>query len=108
MLPAREPEEVFAALGDPTRRRIVDRLAADGPRTATELAGGFPVSRQAVTRHLAALADAGLLVTERRGREVRYGLVPDRLDTAAAWLVEIGGRWDRRLAALERHLADGR
>jgi DNA-binding transcriptional ArsR family regulator len=95
---------VFAALADPTRRRILEDLSDSGPRTATELAPGYPISRQAVVKHLAALADAGLLVAERRGRDVRYRLLPDPLSDASAWLAEVGARWDRRLDTLARHL----
>jgi DNA-binding transcriptional ArsR family regulator len=95
---------VFSALADPTRRRILDQLATEGPLTATELTPTYPVSRQAVVKHLAALHDAGILSAERRGREVRYSVVPHRLDDASAWLEDVGGRWDRRLAALARRL----
>ena len=76
--------------------------------TATELARAYPVSRQAVVKHLAALTAAGLLRSDRRGREVRYGVVPDRLDGAASWLAEVGERWDHRLAALARQLGPPR
>lgn len=100
-----DPDQVFAALADPTRRQILQRLSSEGPLSATELAGGFPVSRQAVTKHLAALSTAGLLHSERRGREVRYGLVPDRLHDATAWLDEVGRLWDRRLSTLVEHFS---
>ncbi len=96
-------EAVFAALGDPTRRQLLDELSRDGPKTATELAGGYPISRQAVVKHLNALAAAGLLVGERSGRDVRYRVVATGLGDAAAWLTEVGDRWDRRLTALQRH-----
>src|SRR5262249_32435904 len=79
-------DAVFAALADPTRRRLLDQLSSDGPLTATELAGSYPVSRQAVVKHLSALAAAGLLDAERHGREVRYGVVPGRLGGASSWL----------------------
>ncbi len=97
-------DAVFAALADPTRRRLLDQLSSDGPLTATELAASYPVSRQAVVKHLSALTAAGLLDAERRGREVRYGVIPGRLGGASSWLAEVGARWDRRLAALERQL----
>lgn len=98
------PEDVFAALGDPTRRRLLDQLSAEGPLTATELAGDYPVSRQAVVKHLTALSAAGLLHSERRGREVLYGVVPERLNEATGWLADVGHRWDRRLQALSEQL----
>jgi len=97
-------DAVFAALGDPTRRALLARLAQDGPLTATELAPGWPMSRQAVAKHLGCLAAAGLVEAARRGREVRYQVVTDRLDDAGRWLDEVGQRWDRRLGALRRQL----
>ncbi len=95
---------MFAALADPTRRRLLDQIARQGPLTATELAGGYPMSRQAVVKHLSALAGAGLLAGERHGRDVRYRVVAGGLGDAATWLTEVGQRWDRRLTALQRHL----
>ena len=97
---------VFEALADPTRRRLLELLAEEGPTTATTLAGAFTVSRQAVVKHLGALTTAGLVSPERRGREVLYGLEPGALDGAAAWLETVGRAWDRRLVALVKHLSD--
>jgi DNA-binding transcriptional ArsR family regulator len=97
-------DAVFAALADPTRRRLVDQLAAEGPLTATQLAQHYPVSRQAVVKHLGALSAAGLLHSHREGREVRYDLVPGPLQGATAWMSEVGFRWDQRLDALEQQL----
>lgn len=77
---------VFGALADPTRRAIIDALAQSGEATATQLAGLFPVTRQAVTKHLASLADAGLVSTERVGREQRYHLVPEAVAEARKWM----------------------
>jgi len=62
------------------------------------------VTRQAVSKHLAALADAGLVTAERSGREVRYRLTPEPLSGAMAWMADVGAQWDRRLAALQRQL----
>ena len=97
--------DVFAALGDPTRRWIVQRLSDDGPQTATQLASELPISRQAVSKHLGALADAGLVEGRRDGRELRYGLDPEPLREAAAWTAEVGARWDRRLERLQERLS---
>ena len=97
---------VFDALADPTRRRLLELLAEEGPATATALAGAFAVSRQAVVKHLGALAAAGVVSAERRGREVFYGLEPDALGQATTWLESVGRAWDRRLVALVKHLAD--
>jgi DNA-binding transcriptional ArsR family regulator len=105
---ARPQDALFAALGDPTRRALLDRLARDGPMTATELAPAWPISRQALTKHLGCLAAAGLVGAARHGREVRYELVAERLDEAARWLAGVGRQWDRRLDALERQLRDDR
>jgi DNA-binding transcriptional ArsR family regulator len=100
-----EVEAVFAALADATRRTVLDRLAEDGPMSASQLATGFPVSRQAVVKHLAALSDAGLVRSHRAGREVRYQVAPDAIDDAVAWLRIVGARWDERLSALRHHLS---
>jgi DNA-binding transcriptional ArsR family regulator len=97
---------VFAALADPTRRRLLDQLARHGPLSATELAGGYPMSRQAVAKHLGALAGAGLLEGERRGRAVRYRVDPDSIESVRTWLDEVGGRWSERLEALRAQLTD--
>lgn len=98
---------VFDALGDPTRRAVLEAVAGAGPISATELARRFPVSRQAVLKHLAALAAAGLVDSEREGREVRYRLTPAPLEGAAAWLAEVGGTWDARIERLRAHLEPG-
>ena len=105
-----EPEEahigaVFAALADPTRRTVMARMAQAGPLTASELATELPVTRQAVVKHLQALDHAGLVHAERQGREVRYRLDPAALAGARTWMDDVGARWDKRLAALGRHLA---
>lgn len=100
-------DAVFAALADPTRRRLLDELSEGGPRSATELAPGFAISRQAVVKHLGVLADAGLVTAHRDGRDVRYQLEPDPLADATAWLADVGMRWDRRLDSLRAHLANG-
>ena len=86
---------------------MLEAVAGTGPVTATELARGFPVSRQAVLKHLGALADAGLVSSERAGREVRYRLTPARLGDATSWLTEVGGAWDARLSRLRHHLEAG-
>ena len=99
---------VFAALGDPARRSLVEAVAARGDATATELAADLPVTRQAVAKQLSALADAGLLRATRAGRETRYTVTPEPLEDAVAWMVEVGARWDDRLARLGRSLEERR
>jgi ArsR family transcriptional regulator, cadmium/lead-responsive transcriptional repressor len=92
---------VFGALADPTRRRLLATIADRPPATATELASELPISRQAVIKHLSALADAGLLDRQRSGREVRYRVTPAPLSGAVSWMAQVGGQWDDRLAALK-------
>jgi DNA-binding transcriptional ArsR family regulator len=91
---------VFAALGDPTRRQVVERLASEGEMTATELAEQIPVTRQAIAKHLATLSEVGLVSAQAQGREVRYRLTPAPMRQAVAWLAETGAEWDERLARL--------
>src|SRR3954452_6091850 len=95
-----DPGPVFAALADPTRRTIFERLAREGDGTATALATGLPVTRQAVSKHLAALEDAGLVSGERHGREHRYSLSAAPLAEAARWMADVGAAWDQRLERL--------
>ena len=97
--------EVFAALADATRREILRAVAARGGATATELAGDLPVSRQAVAKHLAVLAGAGLVAGRREGRETRYRPTPAPLSDAIGWMTQVGGEWDERLAALRAYAA---
>ncbi|HZC99256.1 MAG TPA: metalloregulator ArsR/SmtB family transcription factor [Actinomycetes bacterium] len=93
---------MFVALADPTRRRLLDVLAARGEASATALAARLPVSRQAIVKHLAVLDRAGLVQGSRRGREVRYTVRPERLDATARWLASLAAEWDARLAAIKR------
>ena len=95
---------VFSALSDPHRRYVVEALAARNDATATELASELPVTRQAVTKHLSALREAGLVEATRTGRETRYRLTPEPLEDALSWIERVGAEWDARLTALRRHL----
>ena len=95
-------DQVFAALADPTRWRVLTLLAERGDGTATTLAGELPVSRVAVIKHLAVLDRAGLVTSRRRGREVRYTVRPERLDATARWMAGLASEWDTRLAAIKR------
>jgi DNA-binding transcriptional ArsR family regulator len=103
------PEDgVFSALSDPSRRRLLETLASRESASLTELAAELPVTRQAVSKHLAALGDAGLVEGRRAGRETRYRLTPQPLGEALAWMERIGDRWDERLARLREHLVRDR
>ncbi|MET7986205.1 metalloregulator ArsR/SmtB family transcription factor [Streptomyces sp. NPDC005281] len=99
---AGEVDSVLAALADPTRRQLLDLLAAGGEVTATNLAGELPVSRQAVVKHLAVLDAAGLVTGSRVGREVRYAVRPAALNATARWMSALAADWDRRLALIKR------
>jgi DNA-binding transcriptional ArsR family regulator len=97
-----EVDELWAAVGDPTRRRVLDVLLDRGEATATVLAGDLPVTRQAVAKHLAVLDRAGLVEGRRRGREVRYAVRPQQLDAATRSLAQVAAEWDARLSAIKR------
>jgi DNA-binding transcriptional ArsR family regulator len=95
-------DELWAAVADPTRRKLLDALLARGEATATTLAGDLPVTRQAVAKHLSVLERAGLVDSRRLGREVRYTVRPERLDAASDWLTRVAAEWDDRLGAIKR------
>jgi DNA-binding transcriptional ArsR family regulator len=99
-------EAVLDALSDPTRRRLLSLLGGRESATATELAAELPVTRQAVSKHLAALAEAGLVQSRREGRAVRFRITPAPLSGAMAWMAGVGAQWDKRLAELHRELGD--
>ena len=95
-------EEVFAALADPSRRGILAALAAGGPATATDLAARLPISRQAIAKHLALLAEAGLVAAELgERRRVRYRLRSAPMQVAQQFLAALARDWDRQLDALQ-------
>lgn len=95
------PDEVLTAMADPTRRRLLDELAARGGATATDLADGLPISRQAVVKHLAVLRRAGLVAARRQGREVRYLTRPDGVAATARWMAALAAGWDQRLTTIK-------
>jgi DNA-binding transcriptional ArsR family regulator len=96
--------DVYAALADPTRRWMIRRLASGEALTPTRLAAELPISRQAVSKHLAILEASRLVRSEAIGREQRYRLQIEPLRQAEAWIREIEATWDDRLAALGRYL----
>ena len=91
---------VFAALADDTRRRIIEILTEDGEQTATQLAERFLISRQGISKHLNIMEEAGLVTVHQRGRDKFYHLTPEPLEEATLWISAIAARWDERLAAL--------
>ena len=99
-------DRVFDALADPTRRFVLETLAGRESASQSELAAQLPVTRQAVAKHLSTLHAAGLVRSERRGRETRYALDTGPLDEAAAWLERVGSEWDERLTGLARHVEE--
>jgi DNA-binding transcriptional ArsR family regulator len=101
-----ESAPVFAALGDPTRLRIVARLCTDGPLSIARLSEGAGVTRQAVTKHLKALADAGLARHARSGRELIWELEPRRLEIARRCLDHISDQWDVAIGRLKALVED--
>jgi len=98
-------EEVFTALADPSRRGILAALAATGPATATDLATRLPITRQAIAKHLALLAEAGLVAAEPgERRRVRFRLRSAPMQVAQQFLAALARDWDRQLDALQDHL----
>ena len=97
---------VFAALGDATRLALVEKLCAGGPLSIARLTVGTAITRQAVTKHLTVLADAGLVHDARRGRERLWELDPDRLVEARACLDDISRQWDSALDRLKKFVEE--
>jgi DNA-binding transcriptional ArsR family regulator len=93
---------LWSAVGDPTRRRMLDLLLIDGTATATSLSARLPVTRQAVAKHLAVLGRAGLVHGVAAGRERRYRVDDAQLARAAEQLASVGSTWDGRLRRIAR------
>jgi DNA-binding transcriptional ArsR family regulator len=96
------PDDILAAMADPTRRQLLASLATSGPATATALARRLPITRQAVAKHLAVLLRAGLVTSSKHGRDVRFAVRTDALAQTADWLAQLAAEWDTRLAAIKR------
>ncbi|HVU14537.1 MAG TPA: metalloregulator ArsR/SmtB family transcription factor [Phototrophicaceae bacterium] len=94
-------DRVFSALADPTRRRLLITLAEHSPKTATQLAQDFPISRQGILKHLDLLAEAGLVRSRHQGRETHYSFAPEPLADVSQWVERIGALWDARLLRLK-------
>lgn len=102
----RDAAPLFAALGDETRIRLLVRLSQSGPESITRLSAKSPTSRQAITKHLRVLSDAGLVRDEWHGRERIWRAVPKRLDDAQAYLERISVLWDQALDRLKKSVED--
>ncbi len=95
-------DELWSAVGDPTRRALLDLLLVEGGGTATSLSEQLPVTRQAVTKHLAVLDRVGLVHGAAAGRERRYWVDEAQFARAAAQLASVGSSWDGRLRRIAR------
>jgi ArsR family transcriptional regulator, cadmium/lead-responsive transcriptional repressor len=95
-------DDLWSAIGDPTRRRILDLLLVDGDGTATTLSGQLPVTRQAVAKHLAVLDRVALIRATPVGREKRYRVDDAQLARAVEQLASVGSAWDARLQRIKQ------
>ena len=95
-------ERLLEAVGDPSRRLVLDLLLAHDQVTPTALAAELPFTRQAVAKHLAVLTRVGLVAGSRQGREVRYSVRPEHLDAAIQAMARVAARWDARLETIKR------
>ena len=103
---ARTAAPLFAALGDETRLRLLLRLSASGPESIAQLSATASVSRQAITKHLKVLSEAGLVRGRRLGREHIWQLQPKRLADARDYLDQISRQWDDALGRLKAFVED--
>lgn len=92
---------IFAALADPMRRSLLVNLAEYSPKTATQLAEEFPITRQGILKHLHILEEAGLVVVHQVGRDKRYTLTPEPLTELEQWIKQLESKWDKRLLRLK-------
>ncbi len=99
---AQVDDELWSAIADPSRLRVLDLLVTNGDVSASWLAGHVPFTRQAVSKHLVVLEHVGLISRHKQGREVLYQVEADRLDQATRALSEVASQWERRLAAIKR------
>lgn len=92
---------VFSALADSIRRKLLLNLADHSPKTATQFAKEFPITRQGILKHLDILENAGLVAVHQKGREKRYTLTPEPLSAADRWIKRVNAKWDKRLMRLK-------
>lgn len=94
-------DEVWTAVGDPNRRRLLDLLLDTGESTPTKLASQLDLTRQGVSKHLAVLERAGLVNSTPQGRQMSYRIQPDEFDKATRSMAEVAAQWDRRLRRIK-------
>src|SRR6202008_5188546 len=102
VMTAETDDELWSAIGDPSRRQVLDLLVSHGAVSASWLAGRVPFTRQAVSKHLVVLERAGLISRRKPGREVLYQVEAGRLDQAARAMAELAAQWNRRLDMIKR------
>jgi ArsR family transcriptional regulator, cadmium/lead-responsive transcriptional repressor len=95
-------DELWSAIGDPSRRRVLDLVVGNGAVSASWLADHVSFSRQAVSKHLVVLEQAGLISRRKQGREVLFQVEAERLDQATGAMADLAAQWDRRLGAIKR------
>ena len=100
-------QSIFVALADPMRRSLLVNLAEYSPKTATQLAQEYPITRQGILKHLTVLEAAGLVAVHQEGREKRYSLTPEPLSELEQWINTISAIWDERLLRLKTWLEQG-
>ena len=92
---------IFTALADPTRRKLLENLAKNSPKTATQLANDYPITRPGLIKHLNILEEAGLVKISQKGRDKRYILSPEPLSELEQWIQEINELWGAKLLRLK-------
>jgi DNA-binding transcriptional ArsR family regulator len=95
------PAAIFAALGDRTRLSLIHRLSDGRPRSIASLSADAAITRQAVTKHLNVLEEAGIVASSRVGRESRYSFRPETIEQVRAYLDEVSRQWDDALGRLK-------
>src|ERR1700736_711111 len=99
---AEPDDDLWVAIAEPSRRRVLDLLVQQGEASASWLAGQVPFSRQAVSKHLVVLEKAGLIGRRKQGREVLFRVNAERLDQATRAMADVARQWDQRLDTIKR------